>query len=180
RLPALVVQENGADLTLFDSKTIAEYVLTHHRTNSKNAASSGAITKKEKFRPFQVTLFADGRRYEDENILTTMDAALDSAIQIFIFERDGIKRESAPYLLRQDARIDKCLAWLDAVYAGRTSLHDGLFGFVDLSLMCCLDWLAFRNAHDLGRHANLTAFYEKNRPRPSLVATDPRAAAPAK
>jgi len=166
RLPALVVRENGADLTLFDSKTIAGYLLAEH---APKAASADEL-------PLQASLFSTTHRFADENVLTAIDTALDSAIALFIFERDGIERESAPYLLRQAARIDNCLAWLDTAYAGRTTLHDGTFGFVDLGLACCLDWLAFRKAKDFSDHSNLAAFYERNKSRASLVATDPRGA----
>jgi glutathione S-transferase len=165
RLPAMVVQQNGEDLPLFDSKVIAEWLLSHAPSGQKTSATET---------PFQRVLFHPLHHYQDENVLTVMDAALDSAISVFVFERDGLARATAPYLLRQEARVKTCLTWLDAAYEKKATLHDGAFAFVDLSLMCCLDWLTFRKAYDVTTHANLAYFFKQNRSRASLVATDPR------
>jgi glutathione S-transferase len=165
RLPVLVVQQDGSDLPLFDSTTIADYLLSH--APSGNRAAEGETQ-------LQRVLFHPLHHYQDENVLKTIDAALDSAIAVFIFERDGLARAKAPYLLRQEARVKTCLTWLDERYEKRTTLHENAFGFVDLALFCCLDWLAFRTFYDFNAHANLASFFEQNRSRASFVATDPR------
>ena len=167
RLPILVVQQDGEDLPLFDSKTIAHYLLSHAPSGQKSSETEP---------PFQRVLFHPLHHYQDENMLTVIDAALDAAIAVFVFERDGLPRTSAPYLKRQEARIATCLAWADHAYEKRVTLHDNAFAFTDLALMCSLDWLAFRKAYDFSTHANLAYFYEQNRSRASLVATDPRLA----
>lgn len=168
KVPALEVTENGRDLVLLDSKTIADWLLVRHGLEASAKPASP---------PFQATLFHPAHRFEDENVLTVSDAALDSAIQIFLFERDKITTETAPYLRRQDARVGKCLAWLDARYASRTTLHENVFGFVDLGLFCALDWLEFRKRLDFSSYRNLVAFKNAHEKRPSFVATDPRIAA---
>ena len=167
RVPVLLVEQNGQDLPLFDSKTIANYLLSHAPSGQK--ASAGETQ-------FQRVLFHPLHHYQDENTLTVIDAALDSAISIFMFERDGLQRTSAPYLVRQEARVKTCLTWLDHAYEKRSTLHENAFAFVDLALICSLDWLVFRKMYDFTVHANLAYFFEQNRSRPSLVATDPRIA----
>ena len=52
-------------------------------------------------RPFQATLFREGRRYDDENVLLVIDGALDSAINVFLMERDGVLPSASSYLGRQ-------------------------------------------------------------------------------
>ncbi|MGH7283071.1 MAG: glutathione S-transferase family protein [Polyangiaceae bacterium] len=166
KVPALEVNENGQDLVLVDSKTIADWLLARHGVKVSAPASP----------PFQATLFHPAHRYEDENVLTIADAALDSAIQIFLFERDKITPETAPYLKRQNERVGKCLAWLDARYADRVTLHDDVLSFIDLGLYCALDWFEFRKRLDFSSYRNLVAFKSAQKQRASLAATDPRAA----
>jgi glutathione S-transferase len=167
RLPVLVVQEDGKELPLLDSRIIAEFLLAHAPSREKLPDAQP---------PFHAVLFDPLHHYQDENLLTAIDAALDAAIAVFVFERDGLPRASAPYLKRQEARIATCLAWVDEAYGDRATLHDSGFSYLDLALMSCLDWLAFRKAYDFSAHANLASFYEQNRSRASLVATDPRSA----
>ncbi|MEO8801535.1 MAG: glutathione S-transferase family protein [Polyangiaceae bacterium] len=167
KVPALEVEENGAPIVLLDSKTIADWVYARKLGEAKAATSTPAL---------QRSLFHPGFRYADENVLTTSDNALDSAITLFLYERDGLTRDAVPMLKRQAMRLDSCLASLDATYAGTTTLHDGTFGFVDLAIFCLLDWLVFREAKDLTPFTNLEAFYDAHAKRPSLVATDPRLA----
>lgn len=166
KVPALEVTENGKPLVLLDSKTIADWLLVRHGAKPGKPASP----------PFQGTLHHPAHHYEDENVLTVSDAALDSAIQIFLFERDKITKETAPYLKRQHERVGKCLAWLDARYEGRTTLHDGTFGYIDLGLYCGLDWFEFRKRVDFSSYRNLVAFKAAHAKRASFAATDPRLA----
>jgi glutathione S-transferase len=163
----LVVQQNGKELPLFDSRIIAEFVLTHSPARPKTSDAEP---------PFHAVLFDPLHRYQDENMLTAIDAALDAAIAIFMFERDGLPRASAPYLKRQDARIGTCLKWVDETYGKRATLHTSGFSYLDLALITSLDWLAFRKVYDFSTHANLAYFYEQNRSRASIAATDPRIA----
>ncbi|HEX7665699.1 MAG TPA: glutathione S-transferase family protein [Polyangiaceae bacterium] len=165
KVPALEVTENGETLVLLDSKTIAAWVYERALADAKPAGVTPVI---------QRTLFDRATRFADENVLTTSDNALDSAIALFLYERDGLKREDVPMLKRQAARLETCLAALDRVYDGKTTLHDGSFGFVDLSVFCLLDWLVFRKARSPFDFPHLKAFYEAHAKRPSLVSTDPR------
>ncbi len=164
RVPAMLVQQPAGELVILDSRTIADYLLTHHAP----PATSGSTL------PFQPTLVHPAHRFEDENVLTLINAALDGGIQRFMSRIDGTATANAPTLQRQAKRIDNCLAAVDAIYADRSSLHDDAFGFIDLALACSLDWFDFREVHDISKHANLTSFLERNRDRRSLSTTDPR------
>ena len=158
--------ENGKTIVLVDSKTIADWVLVRCGIQASAKPASP---------PFQATLFHPAHRYEDENVLTIGDAALDSAIQIFLFERDKVTKDTAPYLKRQHERVGTCLAWLDTRYADRTTLHEDTFAYVDLALYSALDWFEFRKRLDLSSYRNLVAFKSAHKQRASF-ATDPRIA----
>jgi glutathione S-transferase len=164
RVPALSVQQPAGELVLLDSRTIADYLLTHH---APPATTGSAL-------PFQPTLVHPAHRFEDENVLTLINAALDSGIQLFMSRIDGTVPATAPSLQRQVKRIDNCLVAVDKIYGGRCSLHDDVFGFIDLALACSLDWFVFREVHDISKYANLASFLEQNRDRRSLATTDPR------
>jgi glutathione S-transferase len=166
RVPAMSVQQPAGELVILDSRTIADYLLTHHAP----PVTSGTTL------PFQPTLVHVAHRYEDENVLTLINAALDGGIQLFMSRIDGTVPANAPILQRQARRIENCLAAVDKVYAGRSSLHDDAFGFIDLALACSVDWFGFREVHDISKYANLASFFEQNRERRSLATTDPRRA----
>ncbi len=97
----------------------------------------------------------------------------ESAIDVFLLEREGVTQEQAPYLRRQMQRVASALAWLDGVYAGKATLAEGLFSFTDIAVCCGLDWLMFRERYDVTRHGNLARVVARHRERPSLFDTHP-------
>lgn len=170
RVPVLADEAPGGTTGLFDSKLIAAYLFDRYPQVAP--APSGMLT-------LQATLFHPEHRYEDENLLLILDGAVDSAINVFLLELDGIPRAQSPYIKRQVDRIDRCLRHIDARLAGRTTIHAGAFGFVDLALACHLDWLVFRDRYPVRTLPNLAAFLDAHAGRPSLESTHPRHAASA-
>jgi glutathione S-transferase len=166
RVPALVDETAGADgaQTLLDSKLIATYL--YDRYPQVPSAPPGHL-------PLQATLFDPTQRYDDENLLVTVDGAADSAINLFVLELDGVKREQAPYLQRQAQRIESCLRYLDDRLGGRATLHDDVLSFTDIALVCHFDWMLFRDRYPVRKHENLARFLDAHRDRPSLIATHP-------
>ncbi len=168
RVPALLDGEQA----VLDSRVIATYLYDRHPEPPPPPPAGHA--------PLQSTLWTViGSRYDDENVLLAIDSALDSAINLFLMEQDGVLPAASPYLARQTRRLASCLGFVDGLLAGRTTLHEGVFSFTDIALVCALDWLTFRKRYDLTPHANLVAFAEAHEARPSLRATHPRLAAPA-
>ncbi len=129
--------------------------------------------------PLQATLWSPGARYDDENVLLAIDAAIDSAINVFLLEQDGVPVASSAYLRRQVRRVASCLAFVDGLLASSVTLHPEVFSFTDITLACALDWLTFRGRHDVAQHANLARFMKAHEGRPSLAETHPRLALPA-
>lgn len=81
------------------------------------------------------------------------NTVLDSAINLFLLEKDGITPDKSAYLKRQSARVTKGLAELNELVAGNTNLHSD---FV-LRVACLLDWGRYRGRFEFSEFDNLTA-----------------------
>jgi glutathione S-transferase len=167
RVPALL--DDGQ--AVLDSRLIAGYL--YERSREPPPAPPAGHP------PLQATLWAAGHRYDDENALLAIDAGVDSAINLFMLEQDGILPPASAYLRRQTQRIARCLSFIDDLMARGITLHDGVFSFTDIALCCALDWLVFRDRYDVSKHANLARFRAAHQERPSLRSTHPALAAPA-
>lgn len=168
KVPALIDEEAGG-LALLDSRLIATYL--YDRAAARGQALPAPPPGRE---PLQGALFHPQHRYQDENVLLLIDAAVDSAINVFLLEQDGVGRDASPYLARQADRVARCLTWLDGRYAAGPTLHPGALGFVDIALCCALDWMLFRQRYPVLDHPNLARFLDHHRDRPALEQTHPR------
>ena len=65
------------------------------------------------------------------------------------------------------------LSFVEGRYGGRTSLGEGALSFTDLALVCALEWMRFRERHDVAAHPGLLRVLEAHAGRPSLAATHP-------
>lgn len=128
--------------------------------------------------PFQPTLWRPELDLLDENVVSTADAALDSLINVFLLEKDGITPARSSYLERQVERAHSCLAWLDARFAGKTTLTPGVLAFADVAVVVAFEWIAFRSRLDLSQWANLRALALAHRERTSFATTRPTVTAP--
>ena len=136
----------ASDRTLFDSRVIIEWLI--------GARGWGGLAQP-----------AD--RWDDLNRLNAIDAALDGIIQIFYLRQSGIAVDGTPYAERQLARADAIFAWL----AAQPGLGEH-FGLVEISAICALDWMDFRNTYPTER-AGLERLRAAWRDRPSLASTRP-------
>jgi glutathione S-transferase len=121
----------------------------------------------------QPTLFLRALEEHDQNLLSALDVALDSAVNIFLLEKDGVTKEQSSYLQRQAARVNECLDWVDRQYSGKLSFTPGHLAYVDLCTVSTIGWLRFRNRADVTRWPNLVAVEAATKERPSFVATRP-------
>lgn len=81
--------------------------------------------------------------WEDENTLTAIDGAMNSAVSLLLMKRSGIKTEE-PYMFvnRQKERMDSVLDYLKP-YLEKEALTE--WNFITMSIYCYLDWALFRN-----------------------------------
>jgi glutathione S-transferase len=162
RLPVLDRGAGAPVRYLYDSRVIAEalYALPH-------PAPGGTP-------PFQDSLWNPALDGQDRNVVSVSDGALDALVNVFCLEADGIRTAQSPYLRRQERRARDCFDWLERLYAGRSTL-DGRLAFADVSVLCTLAWVRFRNRMDLSPWPGLGRLEAAHRERPSLVSTLPPA-----
>jgi len=107
---------------------------------------------------------------DDFDRFLLVNAALDSTVNVFLLERDGVTPEDAPYLGRQQRRIGQCLNALDEAIEGDSPTLEGDFG---VRLGCYLSWALFRERFDLGRLDHLARFQQRFESDPAIAATHP-------
>ncbi|MDB4958152.1 MAG: Glutathione S-transferase protein [Myxococcales bacterium] len=150
RVPVAVVDGR----TIFDSRAIIEWLTITHGWHDVSPPRD---------------------KWRDLNIVNAIDAALDAVIQLFYLRRDGVAIDGTPYAQRQLDRADAIFAWLGKqLGADGKSFESGL-GVAEISLVCALDWMDFRNAYPTKRAGIVESVREAWRDRPSLAASRPHA-----
>lgn len=114
----------------------------------------------------------DPLTWDQENQLTLIDGANDSAVTLLLSEKSGIDvRQDRMFYNLQHERIATTLKTLSAMVA------DGLFRtwtYPAICLYCLVDWMDFRNLSDWSGVENLPAFRDAHRDKPRVAETDPR------
>lgn len=85
-----------------------------------------------------------------------VNTALDTTVNVFLLERDGITPQQSAYLQRQSNRIASSLEALN----GASLPAQAPYSDADLRLACFLDWALFRNRFTLDAYPQLAAFLE--------------------
>lgn len=110
--------------------------------------------------------------WEQENHLTLIDNANDSLVQLLMLQRSDIDTQGEQLYFRvQRERVEAILAELNQL------CEQGYFSdwhYPSICLYCLLDWIAFRNMHELGSFSALLSMLEDNHNRIEVTATDPR------
>jgi len=112
--------------------------------------------------------------WDQENQLTLIDGANDSAVTLLLSERSGIDTsQNAMFYNLQRERIMTTLRTLAAmVEAGQFEQ----WNYPAICLYCLADWLDFRDLVDFSEVDSLVAFRDRHRGQPGVGETDPRAA----
>lgn len=112
--------------------------------------------------------------WQQENNLTTINAANDSLVELLLCQRSGFDtKEDRLFFNLQRERVQATFAILDGkVEAGEFDDWD----YVSQSLYCLVDWAEFRQLVDLTPYAHLTAFIAKHAHRSDVASTNPRLA----
>lgn len=114
----------------------------------------------------------DPLTWEEENLLTLIDAANDSFVQLLILQRSEFDiNDEKLYFRLQNERIEAVLSTLEAQL-----LEGGFSGwsYPEICLYTMVDWCIFRELHDFASYPTLLDFHEKHQERIELTATDPR------
>lgn len=103
----------------------------------------------------------------EENILSAIDAALDTTINIFSFERGGLDLSTPnSYLNRQKERIPSIINYLKPWAQNNTE-----WNFLAMSLYSYLDWAQFRKMINLKEYPEMLQFLEKFKNSPGVFET---------
>ncbi|HEV7558979.1 MAG TPA: glutathione S-transferase family protein [Kofleriaceae bacterium] len=132
--------------TLFDSRVIIDWLIT-------TRGWGGVVPPRD--------------RWREQNLVSAVDAALDSVIQLFYLKRDGVAAEGSAYAQRQLDRADAIFAWL----AHQMVSFD--FGLPEIAASTALDWMDFRATYPTQRAAGLAPIRAAFAERPSLASTRP-------
>jgi len=142
KVPALI----DGELCVYDSRVIYRYFA-------------------EKFSETKLT-------WEQENLLTLIDAANDSFVTLLLSMRSGIDVEQDVLFYNlQRERVEKVLSVL------AQECEQGAFdtwSYPSICLFCLLDWIEFRELYDWKRFPPLYNFYCKSQQRKGIKETDPR------
>jgi glutathione S-transferase len=142
KVPVVVIDGR----TLFDSRVIIDWLTT-------TRGWGGVVPPRD--------------RWREQNLVSAVDAALDSVIQLFYLKRDGVAAEGSAYARRQLDRADAIFAWL----AHQMVSFD--FGLPEIAVVTALDWMDFRGAYPTERAAGLAPIRAAFADRPSLASTRP-------
>jgi len=147
KVPVAIVGER----TLFDSRVIIDWLTT-------TRGFGGLAPARD--------------RWREHNLLNAIDSALDSVIQLFYLRRDGVAIDGTPYAIRQLERAATIFAWLGDELVDHTTFESG-FGLVELTLVCALDWMEFRDTYPIAELTKLVGVRKAWGERPSLSSTRP-------
>lgn len=140
--------------TLFDSRVIIDWLTTTRGYG---------------------TLAPPVDRWREANLVNAVDAAIDSAIQLFYLRRDAVPAEGSAYEKRQMERVDAIFAWLSGeLAADGKSFGGGGLSLVEISVIAALDWMEFRKAYPTERAGKLLELRAAWADRPSLASTRPQ------
>jgi glutathione S-transferase len=110
--------------------------------------------------------------WEQENRLTMIDSANDSLVQMFILSNSDIQPdEDKLYFKLQKERVNAILLHLNEMVA---SQQFASWNYPAICLYCLIDWIEFRNLHNMQGLTDLFAFHDDNAQRIEVTATDPR------
>ena len=124
------------------------------------------------FRYLQTKSSAAPLTWEQENLLTLIDAANDSFVQLMMLKRSGVEQDRELLFFRlQLERIETALTTLN------THAEQGDFSQWDyptICLFCLIDWVSFRELWGFAAYPALQALWKTYQDDSIIKATDPR------
>lgn len=112
-------------------------------------------------------------RIEDFDFFLLASTALDTTVNLFLLERDGIEPDACAYLQRQAARIESTLAELDTRTRHHPERTRPLQSDALLRLGCFLGWALFRQRVDFQGHLALRELLQACEQQESFSQTRP-------
>jgi len=115
----------------------------------------------------------DPLTWDQQNQLTLIDGANDSAVILLLAKRSGLDVDT-PGVLVFDLQRERIMTTMRTLAA---QVEDGQFeewNYPAVCLYCLVDWLDFRNLVDFSGIESLIAFRDSRQDTPWVAETDPR------
>jgi glutathione S-transferase len=154
KIPVLVLDDD--ETTLFDSRVIVEYL--------DNASPVGRLIPDDTRQRIQV------RRWE-----ALADGCTDAAIAVVLEQRRSSAAQSAEWITRQQAKVDRALKAMSDVLARRAWCAGDAYSLADVAVGCALGYLELRmpNLPWRTQYPNLSGLFDKLSKRASFRSTLP-------
>lgn len=146
KVPFLKYSQNGQEKLLTDSSAILKYI--------REVSGKVFMPEVERF-----------------NAFCSANTLMDTAINLFYLEKDGVTPKESAYLARQQGRIQSGLAELEKLSLSAAAPYDD----AELRMACFLDWALFRNRITLEAYPKLQKFLSGIRQYPHFASTVPKA-----
>jgi len=122
------------------------------------------------------------RSRADQDFMTDIDdfetfllanTGLDTSINLFLLEKEGLLPKDVPYLARQQARVESVLSELEVRCARAQDRIHAPFQDGWLRVGCFLSWALFRERVTLDKHEHLNALMPRLDDDPGFARTHP-------
>ncbi len=111
---------------------------------------------------------------QDYDLFLLANTGLDTTINLFLLEKDGLTPADVPYLARQEARVQSVLEELDARCAARHADFYPAFSDGLIRVACFLSWGGFRDRLSYAGFAHLEKLMRALDAWPLFAESDPR------
>ncbi|GAB4179956.1 MAG: hypothetical protein Kow0020_16020 [Wenzhouxiangellaceae bacterium] len=149
------------------SPTMRVPLLEHEEFRLTDSASIIRHLREQAGRAFM----PDVREYD---LFLLANTILDTLVNLFLLERDGLGPDASAYLARQRDRSVKALDHLDQIIADWPDWLPA-DGDAALRIGCLLSWAQFRQRIELAHWSALAAFQRRFEADPTIAATHPAA-----
>jgi len=107
---------------------------------------------------------------EDFELFTMANTIADTAVNLFLLEKEGVTPAQSSYMTRQTQRLASGFKALnDMVDTSKPMETDG-----QIRVVCLIDWILFRERYELSSYHNLISMLAHASANPIFTTTDPR------
>lgn len=167
-------------IAVLEASSPCEFVETDHAASATTSPTKrvpflqhGAIALHDSTSILQYLRHKQGQPFLSDPVeldrYLLVNTALDTTVNLFMLEKDGIKPEQSAYLTRQHDRIASTLQELNRLPLPEQAPYTD----AELRLACYLDWSQYRNRVDIAPYPNLQRFLDAIKGYEAFALTSP-------
>lgn len=161
--------DNAKSATLSPTQKVPFLHYSEHNT-VKHLNDSSAILKYLREQAGQSFFNDKVESLQQFDHFCTTNTLMDTTINVFYLEKDGLTENNSAYIARQKQRLETGLKALEAL----TLSHTAPFNDLELRIACFLDWALFRQRITLISYPRLNSFMDAIKNYPHFAITAPR------